>query len=171
MVMIAFGADAAGAKDEFTYFAEADFWLVDETGTETRASVTAIDYPTGRDILGIGLSRSNPACADPAAGCDYILLSGYVRAPVEERDVQIQGKLRWARTDASIEFPDQVSGSTVPVTIELDWKSTGDFAPEFDDGSGFRRAVAQGTIRVATEELLGGQSDTGAELSRFILSS
>jgi hypothetical protein len=163
-------ADSAAAKDRFTYFGEAQFFVVDETGVETWIFVTAIDRPTTQDVLAIEISRSNPACADPGAECDYILIQGYVEAPVAEKDIRVQHNLFWARTDASTEFPDQVSGSTIPVTISLDWTATGAFAPEFDDGSGFRRAIAEGSIRLADEELLGRQSDQ-AEIARFILSS
>ena len=167
-VILASTADAAAARDRFTYFGEAQFFMVDETGVETWIFVTAIDRPTTQDVLAIEIFRSDPACADPIPECDYILIHGYVEAPVTERDIHVQHNLFWAQVDASTEFPDQVSGSAIPVTISLDWTATGNFAPEFDDGSGFRRAVAEGSIRLAGEELLGRQSDH-AEIARFIL--
>ena len=167
LVLLVSTADA-GAKDRFTYFAEARFTMVDSAGIETTVSVTAIDRPTTQDVLSVQIVKSNPACADPSAECDYILVSGFFQAPIAEPHIRIQHNLYWARAGASVEFLDEVSGNTLIARIDLDWTSTGDFAPEFDDGSGFRRAVAEGSIRLAGEELLGRQSDH-AEIARFIL--
>lgn len=159
-------------KHEFTSFAEAfSFDSTDAAGIQTSVSVQAVDRPTRPDEVSLQVTRSDPACAAPDAGCPYVLLSGFVGVPVAEGDVRIQPKLRWARVATTITFVDEISGTSCAATIDLTWRATSEIHPEGEDGSGFRNADAAGPVTCGGEEFLGGQVDDSAEISRFILSS
>jgi hypothetical protein len=99
-----------------------------------------------------------------------VLLRGFVRMPVVEGDVRIHPKLRWARAGTSITFVDEISGISCAAIIDFEWRATGQFVPQGEDGSGFRKADASGTVTCGGEEFLGGQLDSSAEISRFMLS-
>jgi len=170
-LLLLFGANpaSAGAKNDFTYFAEATFLTTDAEGIETLVIMTGIDHVNTPDEVALEINRSNPACADPSAGCQFVLFSGFVRLPVAERDVRVQPNLYWAHVITTMPFVDNVSGTTCAATIDLSWRSTSEFFPEGDNGQGFRKADASGTVTCGGEEFTSGQVDSGAEISRFIL--
>jgi len=172
VLLLAFGANTApvSAKSDFTYFAEAfNFVNTDANGIETTVSLQAVDRLKAPDEVSLSISRVNPACASPEAGCPYVLFSGSVLAPVAEQDVRVQPNLSWARVATTITFVDAISGGSCAATINMTWQATGAFAPDGDNGQGFRKADASGTITCGNQEFLGGQVDSGAEISRFIL--
>jgi hypothetical protein len=172
--LVLLGANPATtqAKTEFTYFAEAfSFASTDAAGIETSVEVVGIDYPTAPDEVTLQITRSNPACADPTAGCPYVLISGFVRAQVAGGDVRIQPNLRWARVATTITFMNEISGTSCSALVDLTWHSTSAFFPDGDNDQGFRQADAAGTVTCAGEEFLRGQVDTVADIARFILSS
>lgn len=172
VLLLLFGANPAPAtaKNDFTYFAEAfNLSNTDANGLETTVSLQAVDRLKAADEVSLSISRVNPACADPEAGCPYVLFRGLVLAPVAEGDVRIQPNLNWARVATTITFVDTISGGSCPAMINVLWQATGDFAADGDNGQGFRKADASGTISCAGEEFIGGQVDSSAEISRFIL--
>jgi hypothetical protein len=169
LLLAATPGTTSAKKDPFTSFAEAFFTSADAAGIQTNVQVTAIDRPTTSDTVALEVTRSDPACVDPDAGCPSVLLRGFVEVPVAEGEVRIQPQLRWARVAATITFVDEISGTSCAATIDLEWRATGHFVPDGEDGSGFRKADAAGTVTCGGEEFLGGQVDPGAEISRFIL--
>jgi len=165
------------AKDDFTYFAEAfNFVSTDAAGFETHVEVTGIDRPTTPNEVSLSISRVNPACSTPEAGCPYVLFSGDASGPVAEEDVRIQSNVQWARVATTITFVDQISGISCAAIVDITWRSTSEFFPDGNNppgakAQGFRKANAAGTITCAGEEFLGGQVDSNAEIARFILAS
>ena len=84
-LLLAATPGTTSAKDEFTYFAEAfNFVSSDSAGVETTVLVQAVDRPTRPDEVSLEVTRSDPACAGPDAGCPYVLLLGFVSVPVAE---------------------------------------------------------------------------------------
>jgi hypothetical protein len=160
------------AKTDFTYFAEAfSFASTDATGIDTRVEVVGIDSPTASDEVTLQITRSNPACADPTAGCPYLLISGFVRAQVAEGDVRIQPNLRWARVATTITFVNEIAGTSCAAHINLTWAATSEFFPDGDNDQGLRWADAAGSVSCGGEEFLCGQVDANADIARYILSS
>jgi hypothetical protein len=131
LLLAAMPSTTSAKKAEFTSFAEAfNFISTDAAGVETIVLVQAIDRPTGPDELSLGVTRSDPACADPDVGCPHVLLSGSVSGlPVAEGDVRIQPNLRWARVATTITFVDEISGTSCAATIDLEWRGHGPFRP------------------------------------------
>jgi hypothetical protein len=85
LLLFAANPASATAKNDFTYFAEAlAFSNTDANGIETSVDLVGIDHLKTADEVFLSIGRVNPACADPAAGCPYLLLSGTVRLPVAE---------------------------------------------------------------------------------------
>jgi hypothetical protein len=169
LLLAAMPSTTSAKKVPFTSFAEAFFTSTDAAGIQTNVQVTAIDRPTTSDTVTLEVTRSDPACADPDAGCPVVLLRGFVEAPVAEGEVRIQPTLRRARVAATIAFVDEISGTSCEATIDLTWHATGHFVPDGEDGSGFRKADAAGTVTCGDEEFLDGQVDSSAEISRFVL--
>ena len=161
----------SSAKGEFDYFIEPyEFSSTDAAGVQTFVSGQIVDHATRPDYVFLPVTRIEPACAAPDAGCPYVLLDGIVSEEVAEGDVRVQPNLRWARVATTVTFVDEISGSSCAMTIDLNARATSQLHPD-EDGSGFLNADATATVTCGGEELLGGPADGFAEISRYIRSS
>jgi hypothetical protein len=161
---------SATVKNNFTYVAEAAFLMIDAAGIETLVNMAGFDHVRTSDEVFVEISRYNPECLDPNAGCPPPS-GGSVRMPVAEEDVRIQPDLNWAHVSTTVPFVDTVSGTTCTLIIDLTWAATIDFIHDGGKGQGFRRAEASGTLTCAGEELLGAPLESSAQLSRYMLLS
>ena len=84
-------------------------------------SVTGVDRPTGPDTVPLEVTRSDPACHDPNAGCPGALPRGFIEALVANGEVRIHLKLRRSRVAATITFVNEVSGTSCATTIGAPW--------------------------------------------------
>ena len=159
----------AGA-DRPTFVARAYFSSTDGSGIVTAVLVVATAAPSGSDVV-VEVSRANPACSAPGAGCPYVLLYAWLRAPLADRGFRIGGSLSWATLETTVEPFDTVSGTPLPVAINLTWAAIGGFVTDGARPDGFRRAAAAGLVASGATDLAPTQPSLDGELERYAVST
>lgn len=132
-------------EPERTRTLHAYFTSTDGEGVVTDVDIYATSGPGVAEAT-IEVSQYRPTCADN--GCPEVLLHAFNRVPLSASELVVSEALNSATLRTTRPIRERLTAESDTITIDLTWQAVGQLVSDHhEEGEGFRRAWAAGTIR------------------------